>query len=653
MTLALSEVQRGLGLFAESLGKQIVRIETLEPDEQGWPWDLSLPSPVVVRLEPAMQTGSTLHERRRVYRTQVLHHVAMIEFGSFGPDPTAPDPEAATHHPTITASALAPAASLIVVLLEHHRIANRTMHHYPGSSADHDRLLRTARSSVHLDDEFDGAGGVITALRLLCTGGSRAELLLASPSVDPETVDRLLMIVAPLTHPSATLDHSAAVAVEIARLLADETVEPKVVGERFAPVVDDADDTETDLEPEDLDGMSTSTPPLDAEADRVGDDLEGMAQASPIPHAAEVEELERSTDTRNRRPPGPTRNEIAPAERTFLYDEWNYLDRTYERSWCRLIERRVEGDEHDFITDVRRRHAGLRQQIRRQFAMLRPRDRVRVHRQDDGDELDIDAAIEAIVDRRSGVPADDRLNIRRDRAARQVATAFLIDLSASTSSPAVPPEPPPPGAFDDEDDDDFDPFMPRPPVYDEEPVRRVIDVAKDAVALMCDALDQLGDRHAVYGFSGQGRRGVEFCVGKEFDDRPGPTTWAALAGMSPISYTRMGPAIRHAAKKLASQEVPTRLLIVISDGYPQDVDYGPDRRDKDYGLHDTAKAIAEATVLGVDTFCVTIDPAGHDYLRVLSPDHRYLVIDEVESLPSELAKLYLDVSGMPRVADGF
>ena len=219
-------------------------------------------------------------------------------------------------------------------------------------------------------------------------------------------------------------------------------------------------------------------------------------------------------------------------------------------------------------------------------------------------------------------------------------TAFLVDLSASTSSPIVPPtierERPPEteiidyryGAFDD---------LPEGPT---EPPRRVIDIAKEALALMCDALGVLGDRHAVYGFSGEGRDNVEFQVAKDFDDAVSLRTWAALAAMAPRRYTRMGPAIRHATAKLRAESVRTKILVVVSDGYPQDVDYGPDRFDKEYGVQDTAWALREAESAGITTFCITIDPAGHDYLRRMSPESHYLVIDDVTALPGELVKVY-------------
>ena len=107
----------------------------------------------------------------------------------------------------------------------------------------------------------------------------------------------------------------------------------------------------------------------------------------------------------------------------------------------------------------------------------------------------------------------------------------------------------------------------------------------------------------------------------------------------------MGPAIRHAAQKLQQTESRIKALIMISDGYPQDHDYGHDRNDKDYGIHDTTKALMEAKKLGVQTFCLTVDPSGHDYLRRMCPDKQYMVIQDVTQLPQELSKVYRSLTG--------
>jgi nitric oxide reductase activation protein len=224
-----------------------------------------------------------------------------------------------------------------------------------------------------------------------------------------------------------------------------------------------------------------------------------------------------------------------------------------------------------------------------------------------------------------------------------VSAAFLLDMSASTDFPVPDPEaPPPPPEPPPPPDGEYvwGNWSAREPLLPEPPKRRVIDVARESLALMAQALETLGDSYAIWGFSGYGRDDVEFHVAKDFDDRLRAREWAALAAMQPRRSTRMGPAIRHAVARLQMQATRLKVLIVISDGYPQDRDYGPDRNDDEYGIQDTAQALREAQHAGVQTFCVTIDPAGHDYLRRMCPDERYLVIDEVAALPRELSKVY-------------
>ena len=328
--------------------------------------------------------------------------------------------------------------------------------------------------------------------------------------------------------------------------------------------------------------------------------------------------------------------------RSYLYDEWDFLRQTYVKGWCRLYEHRLRGEDFDFVRRVRQRHALLARQVKRQFATVRPQSYRRVRRVNEGEELEIDAVIETVLDRLAGRIPQDRVYARREKAQREVAAAFVLDMSASTDYPVPDPDAPPEPARADEDDDPFlwsvrreaDDDVPQPPR------RRVIDVAKESLALMCEALETLGDRHAVYGFSGYGHDDVEFYVAKDFADRLCARTWAAMAAMTPRRSTRMGTAIRHAASKLQRQEARTKLLIVVSDGYPEDHDYGPDRSDHEYGIQDTARALQEAERAGVQTFCVTIDRAGRDYLRRMCPEDRYMVIDEVEHLPHALAKVY-------------
>lgn len=330
-----------------------------------------------------------------------------------------------------------------------------------------------------------------------------------------------------------------------------------------------------------------------------------------------------------------------PPGRAHAIDEWDYRQQRMLPHWCTLVERRLHGDDTAFIRTARRRHAELAQRVHRQFAAWRPDGLRRVHGASDGDEVELDRVIEAMVDRRAGLLDDRAWYVRRDRAQRDVATAFLVDTSASTDfalpeAMVGPPRPAPSVQADAVYL--YDLVLSAPPPSP--PKRRVIDVAKDALALMCDALHTLGDCFAVYTFSGQGRAQVDFRIVKSFDDTVSSRTAGALAALRPHGATRTGAAIRHAAGQLARQPQRRRALIVVTDGYPEDIDYGPEPRDLRYGVEDTAHALREAQALGVHTFCLSIDPAGHDYLRRMCPPQRYMVISDLAALPSELAKVY-------------
>jgi nitric oxide reductase NorD protein len=188
-------------------------------------------------------------------------------------------------------------------------------------------------------------------------------------------------------------------------------------------------------------------------------------------------------------------------------------------------------------------------------------------------------------------------------------------------------------------DDHYYTLPPRAPVTSP-PRRRIIDVEKEALVLMAEALEGLGDAYAVYGFSGYGRDQVDFFVVKEFRERYDACVQGRIAAIKPHRSTRMGPAIRHAIHELASQEARVKLLLLLSDGYPQDFDYGKDRKSKEYGIQDTTMALHETRRQGIQTFCLTVDPAGHDYLRAMCPDQHYLVLEDIASLPRELPKVY-------------
>lgn len=339
-------------------------------------------------------------------------------------------------------------------------------------------------------------------------------------------------------------------------------------------------------------------------------------------------------------------------EQVYYYDEWDHELAGYRRRWCHLREKVIEppgtapneaaAPAGRFVDETRRHHADLLRRVRKQFELLKPEEFRRMRRLIEGEELDLDRVVETHVDRRAGRPPDGAVYMSRRRQHRDVAAAFLLDMSASTDAEAPVEEPEPASGREPEPEyvgvfDDFDwPDNPQPLP----PGRRVIDIEKESLVLMADALETLGDDYAIYGFSGFGRKEVEFFVAKEFDDDFDRGAEDRIAAMEPKRSTRMGPAIRHAAARLAEREAKVKVLLILSDGYPQDFDYGSDRASRVYGIRDTMVALRETERQGISTFCITVDPAGHDYLREMCPERRYLVIDEIAALPSQLPKVY-------------
>ena len=338
--------------------------------------------------------------------------------------------------------------------------------------------------------------------------------------------------------------------------------------------------------------------------------------------------------------------QATPGTRSYRYDEWDHLGHRYLRAWCRLFEARLESDGQADPAELKRviqQHANA---VMQKLEQIKPLGYQRVKRVADGDELDFNALMEARQDVRAGISPDERVYSRKDRVHRDVCAAFLVDLSASTDDPIEPPEPPPPlpeGTdinLRDPYDDDLSLDLAAP-----EERRRIIDVQRESMLVMSAALERLGDSYGIYGFSGYGRECVEFYVAKEPNEPFTQRTLEAIASMKPRRSTRMGPSIRHAVTKLVASGNAMKILIILSDGFPQDADYGPERGDHEYGLQDTAKALTEAQSKGVEVFCVTVDKSGNDYLKRMCPPHRYLIIDEIEDLPEKLSTVYQTLSG--------
>ena len=335
--------------------------------------------------------------------------------------------------------------------------------------------------------------------------------------------------------------------------------------------------------------------------------------------------------------------------RSFLYDEWDYLNQTYLKGWCRVFEETLTAnDEIDAIQLIDTIRPLIRS-VGRQFEHIRPAGYQRINKVPDGDELYLSAVIDARADLKAGNSPDERVYSRRERLRRDVGAVFLVDLSASTDDPIEDLEPTlrtseaPDANLRDPYEDDEDDFLSidyAARMAEDASRRRIIDIQREAVALMATALERLGDLYAVYGFSGYGADCVEFYVAKEFADALDKRSIEAIAAMKPKRSTRMGPAIRHALRKLEGAGTASKVLMIVSDGFPQDCDYGPERGNHEYGLQDTAQALREAAKVGVETFCITVDRSGNDYLKRMCPENRYLVIEETTELPEALQIAY-------------
>jgi nitric oxide reductase NorD protein len=324
----------------------------------------------------------------------------------------------------------------------------------------------------------------------------------------------------------------------------------------------------------------------------------------------------------------------------YAYDEWDYVMADYRRNWCRLREVVLEGDNGGFFARTLENYSELLPQVRRHFQRIRPASYRMVRGLEDGDDIDIDRTIESRVQRRMGEIPDGRLYKARKKEARDVATLFLLDMSASTDEPIHREQP---ARRDDDDDaDDWMKAWQRRPDVSQRP-RRIIDVNKEALVIMAQALEELGDSYAIMGFSGHGRDNVEFYVIKEFDHELSDEVKARVGAVEPKRSTRMGAAIRHVREKFKDVSSRARHVILLSDGFPQDFDYGHDRRSNAYGIQDTMVALKELEMAGVLPFCITVDRTGHDYLRQMCSASRYLVIEDIAALPRQLPKIYEQV----------
>ncbi|MGD8309309.1 MAG: nitric oxide reductase activation protein NorD [Chromatiales bacterium] len=296
------------------------------------------------------------------------------------------------------------------------------------------------------------------------------------------------------------------------------------------------------------------------------------------------------------------------------YQEWDYHVQLYRPNWATVIERRQGRDDPEIMDGILTKYRPIASRIRYLIDALQPQGIVRRRGYEEGEELDLNAAVRAMIDIRRGIMPDPRINIRITRHVRDLAVVVLMDLSESTNEHV-------------EKEDEASPT--------------VLELTREATGLLAWAIDSIGDPFAVHGFASDGRHDVQYYRFKDFDQSYGDEAKSRLAGMKGGLSTRMGAALRHAGWHLTQQPSQRKLVLLITDGEPSDID----ERDPQYLRHDTKKAVEDLAAQGVYTYCLTLDPLADRYVARIFGENSYSIVDHVERLPERLPAVFAAITG--------
>lgn len=305
---------------------------------------------------------------------------------------------------------------------------------------------------------------------------------------------------------------------------------------------------------------------------------------------------------------------LESGDAAFSYDEWDRDLNDYRIGWSRVIEKHVRQGDRSFVELTRSRYRGVISSVRHQFQLMKPENLTRIHQELDGEDYDLNALVDYVIDRRADGQQSERIYTKRLRKQRDVAVSILLDQSSSTARTIT-----------------RNPLQPYT-----HPGRRIIEVEKEGLVLMSEALEAVGDVYSINGFTSEGRRNVKFYVVKDFDEKYSEEIERRIGGITFQNNTRLGAAIRHAAAKLLRQDARTKLLIILTDGRPYDHDYGDAR----YAREDVREALQDAKIQGITPFCITIDRESEFELKDLYGDVGYTIIDDVLSLPERMPNIY-------------
>ncbi len=300
-----------------------------------------------------------------------------------------------------------------------------------------------------------------------------------------------------------------------------------------------------------------------------------------------------------------------PVSDPFHYHEWDYQVQLHRPNWATVYERRPATGDPDSIERILREHKPIASRIRQIVDLLRPAGITRQRKLEDGDEIDVNAAVEAMVNLRLGLSPDPRITLRNVLNTRDLCVLLLLDLSESTNEMAA-------GSG-----------------------KSVLALTREASTLMATAIEGIGDPFAMHGFASDGRHDVRYFRFKDFNQPFDDAAKARLAGMRGGLSTRMGTALRHAGRHLSQQSQRRKLILLVTDGEPADVD----ERDPQHLRFDARKAVEELHTRGIITYCLSLDPQADGYVRRIFGESHYTVIDHVRRLPEKLPALFASLTG--------
>lgn len=289
-----------------------------------------------------------------------------------------------------------------------------------------------------------------------------------------------------------------------------------------------------------------------------------------------------------------------------LYPEWDAPTQSYRPDWVSVRDSLHPSADARHIDTLLAKHATLARQLQRLLDLLQPQDRVRIRYQEEGSELDLDVAVRSLIDWRAGAAPDSRILMSHRSSDRSIAVLVLLDLSESLNDEV-------PGTG-----------------------QTRLALSQEAVALLAWAVDQLGDPLAIAGFHSNTRHDLRYQHIMGFGERWGDAPKARLAAVDAKFSTRMGAALRHAAHTLSAQKVDKKLLLVLTDGCPSDVDVSDDQ----LLIADTHQAVQELAQLGIHSHCISLDPQADVYVHRMF-GHHTTVVDRLVQLPERLAQLFV------------